>query len=273
MLKLRLLTAAVLGSLFLGALFWLPDFLWSLFLLFFIVIGAIEWAELAGFSRRGRIAFPLFILAFGMFLLPDFSAPHYLLVSLYALLVAAACVFWLLLAPFWLKRRWPLGPGVRAVAVGTLLLLPPWLALIHLRQQIGPLFVLTLMATVWLADSAAYFAGKRFGRRKLAPAISPGKTWEGVYGGLAAVALFALGVCLWLGISPLFVIGLLIIAAWSVIGDLFESMIKRQAGKKDSGTLLPGHGGVLDRIDGLTSTLPLAAALVMLPIYLAFLVS
>ena len=126
------------------------------------------------------------------------------------------------------------------------------------------------MATVWIADTAAYFAGRRFGRRKLAPSISPGKTWEGVYGALAAVALYALA------LVPLartagfagdpgvpatlaFVAFTMLLAAVSVVGDLYESMLKRQAGAKDSGTLLPGHGGVLDRIDALIAAMPFAA--------------
>ena len=128
------------------------------------------------------------------------------------------------------------------------------------------------MATVWIADTAAYFAGRAFGRRKLAPAISPGKTWEGVYGALAAVAAYALA--LWpaarraggfddSGIAPLagWIAAALVLAALSVVGDLFESLLKRQAGVKDSGSILPGHGGILDRIDALLAAMPAAALL------------
>jgi phosphatidate cytidylyltransferase len=127
-----------------------------------------------------------------------------------------------------------------------------------------------MMAIVWIADTAAYFAGRRFGRRKLAPSISPGKTWEGVYGALAAVAIYALlllpfaaaagytrpldaiAAAIWVGLA-------LLLTGLSIIGDLFESQVKRQRGVKDSGGILPGHGGVLDRIDALTAAMPPAA--------------
>jgi phosphatidate cytidylyltransferase len=117
------------------------------------------------------------------------------------------------------------------------------------------------MSAIWISDTAAYFSGRAWGRRKLAPSISPGKTWEGVAGALAAVLVYAL---LWSNSSgsearaSLLVPLLLLLAAMGIIGDLFESLMKRQAGVKDSGNILPGHGGILDRIDALTSTLPLA---------------
>jgi phosphatidate cytidylyltransferase len=148
-------------------------------------------------------------------------------------------------------------------------LLGAWLALVELQAR-SPWLVLAASAIVWIADTAAYFFGRAFGQRKLAPEISPGKTWEGVYGGLAVVAVYALcllpfardagylpdigapAVLAWLGIA-------LVAAAVSVLGDLYESLLKRHAGVKDSGTLLPGHGGVLDRVDGLVAAVPLAA--------------
>jgi phosphatidate cytidylyltransferase len=137
-----------------------------------------------------------------------------------------------------------------------------WLALVRLQPT--PWALLVVMSVVWIADTAAYFAGKSFGRNKLAPQISPGKTWEGAFGAMAAVAVYY-GVLLLLepqqryfnGIAGLGVF--LLILVLSIEGDLFESWMKRQAGVKDSGQLLPGHGGILDRIDGLTATMPLAA--------------
>jgi phosphatidate cytidylyltransferase len=142
-------------------------------------------------------------------------------------------------------------------------LLPTWVALLYLHAR-GPAVLLGVMAVVWTADTAAYFAGRQFGRHKLAPAISPGKTWEGVAGALAALAIYAavLSQQTTMPLLPLFlmVAGLLYS---SVLGDLYESWIKRVAGMKDSGTLLPGHGGVLDRIDALTSTLPIATGMLM----------
>jgi len=166
-----------------------------------------------------------------------------------------------------LSRRWHLRHPAGLAVMGWLLLLPAWMALIDLRH-ISPMVVLLVILVVAIADSAAYFSGKRFGKHKLAPEISPGKTWEGLAGALFVTTLVAAGLCLWLGWSFWFVPGLWLLTIFSVLGDLFESLIKRQAGKKDSGTILPGHGGVLDRIDGLTPTLPLVALYAYLPYFL-----
>jgi phosphatidate cytidylyltransferase len=262
MLKRRVITALTLGMIFILALYRLPDLLWALFLLVFITVGAWEWAGLAAFGRTGRFVFMMLTAGFGVLLLPGMLPTGVAAMAMFA----GSAAFWLLLVPAWLARRWQLSGTLTSAGVGWLLLLPPWLALVQLRH-IGPEAVLAVMATVWLADSAAYFAGKRFGRRKLAPAISPGKTWEGVAGALLVVALLSAVACWVRGMSAWFVVGALSIVVLSVMGDLFESLIKRQAGKKDSGNLLPGHGGVLDRIDGLTSTLPLAAFFAYLPLY------
>jgi len=152
---------------------------------------------------------------------------------------------------------------------GAVVLLGAWVALVELQAR-SPWLVLAAMAAVWIADTAAYFSGRRFGRRKLAPRVSPGKTWEGVYGALAAVVLYALA------LSPFardagfagtpgpatalaFAAFAILVAAVSVVGDLFESQLKRHAGVKDSGALLPGHGGVLDRVDALLAAMPFAA--------------
>jgi phosphatidate cytidylyltransferase len=144
--------------------------------------------------------------------------------------------------------------------IGWFVLLPTCLALYQLRA-ISPMILLGLMATIWISDTAAYFAGRSFGKHKLAVTISPGKTWEGVIGALIAVLIYAL---VWnylteeKFLSVFLVPLLLLLVVLGVIGDLFESLVKRHAGVKDSGNLLPGHGGILDRIDALTSTLPVA---------------
>ena len=124
-----------------------------------------------------------------------------------------------------------------------------------------------MLGTVWLADSAAYFAGKNFGRHKLAPEISPGKTWEGVAGALLAVTFYGLVICYYMHISRWLIVGLWLMVVLSIMGDLFESLLKRQAGVKDSSHLLPGHGGVLDRIDGLIPTLPLVLFYIYFPLF------
>jgi phosphatidate cytidylyltransferase len=160
-------------------------------------------------------------------------------------------------------------PPVLMVLTGWAVLIPTGLAMLDLRA-ISPWLLLFVMGLVWVADISAYFAGRRFGRNKLAPSISPGKTWEGVIGAMLGVSVYV--VLVW-GFSPYsghgeILPGLLLASWWwvglAVFGDLFESLIKRQAGVKDSGALLPGHGGLLDRIDALTSTLPLAALAILL---------
>jgi phosphatidate cytidylyltransferase len=150
--------------------------------------------------------------------------------------------------------------------LGLVLLLATWVALTGL-QNISPWLLLGVLATVWLADSAAYFAGKRFGRHKLAPEISPGKTWEGVVGAMLAATIYGLALCHLLHYTRWLILGLWLIVVLSIMGDLFESLLKRQAGVKDSSHLLPGHGGVLDRIDGLIPTLPLVLFYIYFPLF------
>jgi phosphatidate cytidylyltransferase len=157
--------------------------------------------------------------------------------------------------------------------LGLIVLIGAWVAIVQLQAR-SPWLLLAAMAIVWIADTAAYFAGRAFGRRKLAPSISPGKTWEGVYGALAAVAVYALALVPFAheaGYTR--EVSLAAVAAWvtiavalamlSVAGDLFESLLKRHAGVKDSGALLPGHGGILDRVDALLAAMPPAALLAL----------
>jgi len=174
-----------------------------------------------------------------------------------------AAAFWLLGVPVWMRCRWLLSKSVFGLSIGMLMILPTWLALVQLRQA-GALSLLAVMAAVWLADIAAYFFGRTFGKHKLAPGISPGKTWEGAIGGGFAVIVYGFILspkmpAVLSGNYLLLLSVLVSMAVISIIGDLFESLLKRQAGLKDSSNILPGHGGVLDRIDSLTSTLPLVA--------------
>jgi len=273
MLKSRLITALILGGVFLGALFFLPNLAWALFLLAFILVGAWEWGGLVGYQRGGKVAFLISVAVFAALLLPGMPGMMVWSTRISALLLLSATLFWAVLMPLWLAHGWRIAGGhSRPLVVGWLLLLPPWVALVNLRH-IGPQVVLAVMLTVTLADSAAYLFGKCFGKHKLAPQISPGKTWEGLLGALAAVLLVASVLCVWLGWNPWLIVGFLVIAVLSVMGDLFESLAKRQAGMKDSGSILPGHGGVLDRVDGLISTLPLVAFYAYLPFYLGVLVA
>lgn len=253
MLKLRLLTAAVLIPLLLAAMFLLPPVGWKLVLLIPLAIAAHEWATLAALGRAGE-AMLMVGLAAGvaaLWLGDNANATRTVLA------LSVGC--WAVVAPVWLwlqmRVRNRLALGLAGIAV----LLPMWLALAELQR--APLLLLLLMAVVWIADTAAYFFGHRFGRHKLAPAISPGKTWEGVAGALGTVTVYALILQHFhvtrddLYLVPIF----LGMTVFSIVGDLFESWLKRGAGAKDSGSILPGHGGVLDRIDALTAAMPLAA--------------
>jgi phosphatidate cytidylyltransferase len=271
MLRDRVVTAIVLVAALLAALFWLPPFGWTALTAAVLAAAAWEWAGFARASPGGRVLYAVAIAGTG--LAAAFAtglaaggvgvlalAPVYIL----------ALAFWVIGAPLWLARRPAHPPPALVLGAGAIVLLPTFLALVQLRN-LGPGTLLAFMATVWIADIAAYFFGRNFGRRKLAPNVSPGKTWEGFYGALAATAVYAGA---WIGLfygatpaavrdlpwSPLWMIVLLEgLAVLSVLGDLFESAMKRQAGLKDSSSLLPGHGGVLDRIDALTPVLPVAA--------------
>ena len=272
MLRTRIITATFLLAVFLLALFTLPPVGWVIFATLVSAIAAWEWGGLMRFNALTRLfiaaALVLICSVIGFWqpnalgILPGFADSAWNLGRWFYL---PAATFWLILAPLWMKFRWQLPKSVVGLLVGVLLIFPTWLALIQLRQA-GSLVLLAILAMIWLADVAAYFSGRTFGKHKLAPNISPGKTWEGVFGGGGAVLLF--GTFL-LPLLPNFLPGtvtvsyallpllLIFLTAISVIGDLFESLLKRQAGLKDSSNVLPGHGGVLDRIDSQLSTLPL----------------
>ncbi|MEF8712941.1 MAG: phosphatidate cytidylyltransferase [Accumulibacter sp.] len=270
MLRTRVITAMVLFAAFFGALFYLPPLGWLFFVTAIAGIAAWEWGALMRLGAAGRVSLGglLAVLCAIVAVLEPaavglgagFDAAAWRLGAYFYL---PAAVFWLLLVPIWLQRRWPLANPVLALATGMVLLLPVWLALIQLRQA-GPLALLAIMAVVWLADIGAYFTGRSLGKHKLAPNISPGKSWEGAIGGAVAVLVYGLLLSsrmpvILAGNLPLLLLVLVLLTAISILGDLFESLLKRQAGLKDSSGILPGHGGILDRIDSLTSTLPLVA--------------
>ncbi|HXX83345.1 MAG TPA: phosphatidate cytidylyltransferase [Casimicrobiaceae bacterium] len=272
MLKTRILTAAVLIPLVLIALFGLGARGWGVVTLAIVVIAAGEWARLSRFGQVGSMLFVAATLLIGTSVLfasaGRFSAeqgwPELVMVSI----CGAATLFWVLIAPPWLYFGWRIESQPLLALVGLLLLIATWMAVVQVRVR-APGLLLALMAVVWVADTAAYFTGRRFGRHKLAPSISPGKTWEGVYGAMVAVALYALALLalapgelshgVTTGAAVVWVAVALLLAILSIVGDLFESHMKRQRGVKDSGRLLPGHGGVLDRIDALIAAMPGAA--------------
>ena len=267
MLKTRLLTAAILIPAFLAALFLLPEPYWSLLMLAGVVLGLWEWAQLAKFRPVVRYLYVAASATAGLFL--TFShGPENAFMQEYALYwgLPLAVVFWLMVAPIWLWSRARIQNVYLMMLAGWWIVLPLWLSLVSLRA-INPWLLLAIMLVVWIADSAAYFAGKRFGKRKLAVNISPGKTWEGVLGALIVVGLYGLALCFAFHLNVLLILGFWVLTVFSIMGDLLESLVKRQAGFKDSGSLLPGHGGILDRVDGLTSSLPVAAFFLHLPLY------
>ena len=268
MLKARVATAIVLLGVFLSALFMLPTRQFAILVGAVVAAGAFEWATLAKAAGRGSYFYAtlcacLYAAVVWGAQAIDPSRPD--VAGLYAL----AALFWILAVPLWLAYGLRFPSRTIALAVGIVVVVPAGLSIVSLHS-IAPQVLLMFLALVWVADIAAYFTGRAFGRHKLAPAISPGKTWEGVAGALAATMLYAI-VCA--TISPLLVATIrgglwvpylgvaVVLCAISIVGDLFESSVKRQAAAKDSGTLLPGHGGVLDRIDSITSTLPVAALL------------
>ncbi|MFO1206700.1 MAG: phosphatidate cytidylyltransferase [Burkholderiales bacterium] len=266
MLKQRIATAAALLALFVAADFYLSTSAWGLLLLIPLGLGAWEWASLVSLSRPGHVAFAGAVIGSSLALL--FIGPAVGTDAISVGLLALAVAFWGMIVPLWLYRGWhPTSPATLAV-VGWLVLVPSWYGAVVLHRD--PVLLLCLLAVVWVADTAAYFAGRRFGRHKLAPSISPGKTWEGVGGALVGVLLYAsiLERAAMAGLPSVRIDGLYPLAVGmailGILGDLFESWIKRQAGVKDSGTLLPGHGGVLDRIDALAAAVPFAALWILL---------
>jgi phosphatidate cytidylyltransferase len=263
MLKLRVLTAAVLLLLVLAAIFLLPAVWWQLLLIVPLIVAGHEWSRLAGFSRASEAAFLCALIAGGMVVWlvarPGPARAGYAVVASHAV-HACSVAFWLVMVPCWLWLKLKVRNQPALAAAGLVVLLPAWLALAQLQSN--PYLLLCLLAVVWIADTAAYFAGRALGRHKLAPAISPGKTWEGVAGAFAAVTVYA--AALHFARLPADEIYLVIgaffcMTAFSIVGDLFESWMKRGAGVKDSGAILPGHGGMLDRIDGMVAAMPLAA--------------
>lgn len=272
MLKTRIITAVCLLVVFYLALFHLPHQGWVAFATVIAGLAAWEWGALMQVEAKSRVYFGvgLGLLCLVIALLnpsalglqndlDDVTSP----LSFGCWFYLPSVAFWLFVAPIWLKRRWPLPKSVLGALVGLLLILPTWLALVQLKQM-GATILIAIMATVWLADIGAYFFGRTFGKHKLAPAISPGKTWEGAVGGATTVLAYGFLLSGYLpgelaNNSLLLLSILVLLPIFSVVGDLFESMLKRQSGIKDSSKILPGHGGILDRIDSLTSTLPAVA--------------
>lgn len=269
MLRQRVITALVLAAIFLAALFGLPAGYFSFFIGAVVLIGAWEWACLSGFVsawQRSLYVLAILILLAGAAAYFGFEGEASPQLNDKAIrdLLLVGCGWWalaLLLVQGYPSSSLLWGHRWLRLLMGFMVLIPTWVALVYVRQQAnGAWLVLMLMLVVAIADSGGYFAGRRFGRHKLAPAVSPGKTWEGFAGGLLANCLLGLALSLVLNISLLLMLALIVPTSLvSVLGDLLESMVKRHAGVKDSGRLLPGHGGILDRVDGITAGAPVFA--------------
>lgn len=261
-LRRRTQTVLWLAPLVVGAVLLLPTWAFAVFLGAAMLVAAWEWCGLAGIG--GRRARALYL---GLMVLVLGGLWHWSTQTWPPLLLAS--LFWWIAQSLILPRIQRIDPVVEIrpmlLITGILILASTWAALLSLHQieSRGPGLVLSLMILMATADSAAYFVGRRWGRTKLAPAVSPGKTRAGAYGALVGAALVGLLIAVWLGLAPLGVLAVvllcILVAMLSIIGDLYESLLKRRRQLKDSSQLLPGHGGLLDRIDSLTAAAPLYA--------------
>ncbi len=260
MLKQRILTALILIPLFVWLVLKLSIVAFFVLTTVIIMAGAFEWSGFMGMTNlKLRFIYPILILvlAIGSLILPIQT-------------VLFAATFWWLIALLLIlfypkgKDQWGKGKVWRGL-MGVFVLVPCWLAInvLHSAEDNGPYLVLFLFVLIWGADIAAFFVGKKWGKHKLAPVVSPGKSWEGCMGALFITTLIAVGALMALRV-PMgdwikFLVLVWITLIFSIIGDLFESILKRNVGLKDSGQLLPGHGGLLDRIDSLTAAAPIFA--------------
>lgn len=280
MLKYRLISAFILIPVVIAALFLLPPVGFAITTLVVCMLSALEWGQLAGFKARSQRVWLAvlcgLLLAAMLFALPEYRRTvHIPLIeySLWASLVwwVAALVlvlFYPASAAFWRHSR------VLRLLFGLLTIVPFFWGMVALRSwhydinhYTGAVWLLYVMILVWGADSGAYLFGKMFGKHKLAPKVSPGKTWQGFIGGLFTSAIISLMFGVWANLevaSSTLMVCSVVAALASVLGDLTESMFKREAGIKDSGHMIPGHGGILDRIDSLTAAVPVFACLLLL---------
>lgn len=265
MLLTRILTAGVLLAAFLTANFALGRLQFAAVVTIVVALAAYEWGKLCRLASMNALMYAVLLGAIlgalALALLPVAASNQAV-----AVIFALAALFWVIGVPIWLWRGVAGRVSGALPSAGAVVLVPAGLASISMQ----PWTLLAVLVLVWVADTAAYFTGRAFGRRKLAPSISPGKTWAGVGGAILATLAYAI-ICA-ISIPTLaervtgitwvpYIAGAGLLCFVSVVGDLFESALKRQADVKDSGTLLPGHGGILDRIDSATATLPVGALL------------
>lgn len=266
MLKQRVITAIVLTIFILAMLFGLPATYFSIFIGAVVLIGAWEWSNLSSFGKSWqRLLYVIFIAAILLvteYLIGLISASQPALnISLIKQILVIACAWWavaLLLVQGYPSSAILWGHPVIRLLMGVLVLVPTWLALVYVRfQPQGAWLVVMIIGIVAAADTGGYFTGRRFGKHKLAQAVSPGKTLEGFAGGLVSNVLLAILIAYLSGSSLWLLLAIVVpTSLFSVLGDLLESMVKRHAGVKDSSAILPGHGGILDRVDSITAAAP-----------------
>ncbi len=256
-LQQRIVTGIVLVFFVLLGVLYLPSAWFAVFsLIVFISIGGYEWGKLVSFSDQSRGFFVIGLLAAAVisYFLVDYHSTFIMLGALWWLVVLVLLAFYHQGTTLYTNKAWLLRVSAFFVLVVA------WLALINLHQRF-PQLVLYLIFLVAIADSGAYFTGKAFGKNKLAPELSPGKTREGALGGLIGATIWSILGAMYFYLPSVdwlpFILLSIVVAMMSIVGDLFESLIKREAGQKDSGNILPGHGGVLDRVDGLLAALPI----------------
>lgn len=276
MLKQRIITAVLLLLVLLLTLFAPVPWLFQLLMAAVMACASWEWARLSSFGERAALLWAVVAAAgcacMGYLGWPQSSS------DAVRWFLSGVSLLWLLLGPWLLYQGvgvWQRIPrGVRMLA-GLCVLCAAWLAAVQLHGRYGVWYLLSVLALIWVADIAAYAFGRTFGKRKLAPAISPGKSWAGAIGGVGSVVAFAAMCAAWLPLASYpadmvrkagwlaLLLVAVVLAVLSIVGDLAESLMKRSMGFKDSSQLLPGHGGVLDRIDALLPVLPVALVLVL----------
>ncbi len=273
-LKERIVTAIIMVILISASIIFLPMLWLAALFAGFILVAAWEWAALAGFHSSINKFFLTAFIALLMAAVIEY-AQLFEVVVLWARVqdILGLSGLWWAIALLWVKT-YPASAIIwqstaMRVLMGCLTLVPTWLALVYLRmQEHGIILMFILMALVAAADIGAYFSGKAWGKSKLAPMVSPGKSWAGFWGGIACSGVFSTVIWLLFGREQYSLLVLLAIALAttlaSVLGDLLESMVKRQQGVKDSGRILPGHGGMMDRMDSMTAAAPVFALCLML---------
>ena len=254
----RILTAVTLASLLIWMVVVPPAWLFVSCISIFVMLAAWEWGRLS-LGRARSACFWCLGVSLALILLHNVASALVWIVVILTVMGIWLCG--LVMAPIWLARNSVLRCSAALwLLLGLGVLLPSWCALALLAYQAQEELLLLILISVWLLDSGSFWAGARWGKRRLAPAVSPGKTWVGLWGGLGTSLPVSLAYVIWqdmpLGGASLFLLLALLSLCCAVVGDLFESMLKRAAGEKDSGNILPGHGGILDRIDGLCAAAP-----------------